>query len=103
MITESPIFAFGVKLLGSTAQQEARVKVMVARNRLFAIFLLALCVSFPATAVSGQFSGATGAHQQEVQEQTALKEYHSKYFGVSFNYPANHSFDNKTEVDQSTR
>src|SRR5829696_3597873 len=56
MITTSPVLAVGLKVLGLTAQQQgAPIKIRVQRNRLFAIFLMALSVPFPITSVFGQF------------------------------------------------
>src|SRR5215216_4489413 len=57
MITTSPLLAVGLKVLGLTVQQQeaAPIKIRVQRNRLFAIFLMALSVPFPITSVFGQF------------------------------------------------
>src|SRR5215211_6754651 len=57
MITTFPVLAVGLKVLGLTVQQQeaAPIKIRVQRNRLFAIFLMALSVPFPITSVFGQF------------------------------------------------
>jgi hypothetical protein len=56
MITTSPVLAVGLKVLSLTAQQQgAQIKIRFQRNRLFAIFLMALSVPFPITSVFGQF------------------------------------------------